>query len=166
MAYLPASQSDRDSGNFQFNSQMTLLDAHNLIFEFFKSHDVYSHKDNYKELLTIDATGSNEVKMAILDEALSKFQKMELVSLITVPHETDKTRTTNFWVLVKPLPQWEQIVSISGNVAQHIATMVNNFAKKWGDKDVQCNPLEVREKDIYYLLIVIDRMMGEADKSA
>ena len=134
----------------------TISEAVVLLFNFFIQKNIYTHSENYKDLLVVNGL-DKELNQAIINKALEHLEKQEIVKQIGI--KTDKV-DTNYWVLVKPLSAIEQGVTISGETAMMITQTINSYCASFGDEKNMVNPLSITEKDIMNLLIIIQKMLG------
>ena len=102
--------------------------------------------------------GDEETDREIFKLALSDLEKREIVSKFLIVNSTDVA-----WVLVKPLQQYEQNLTISPITAHTIAKVINNECEKHQDKENLCNPVSITDRDIQNVLKLLFTPPDEVD---
>lgn len=124
---------------------MTVLEMSHELYGWFKNHDSFEMERDFKQivLISVDEIEDKSLLLASLDG----LEKLGLVKLQTF-------KTKKYWFLVKPLPAFEQTVSLNGEMTREIALIINDFCDKIEDRTDFCDPLSVSTKDIKNLILI------------
>lgn len=132
---------------------MTVIEASNLIFNYFKTNDSYRLDKDFNKVVTISSTP--ELDKLTISAALEKFVKTDLVTNKVIIDEQGKSEQV--WILNRPLMSFEQMVKLSGEMSDRIASFLNDFSEgqtcencgeNCDECDYQVDPLQLTEKDI------------------
>ena len=136
---------------------MTILDANNTVFQFFREKgDVLDLEENFADLVPISIDA--ELEKQILIASLAQFEKEGLVTRL--PHKTA------VWVLTRPLEQYNQKVDLSAGTAGALANLVNQVCRAQGERQRLVDVLAVCDTDIQSLILIAHQAIsqGEAEK--
>jgi hypothetical protein len=137
---------------------MTIQDAIEILFYHFQNNNNYNHTTNLKDLILVQKENADwGLETAVLDKALEEMEKNKIVTAVKTPNSSIST-----WVLMKPINQWEQHVTISGEVGAELARIVNAWCKQTNDTKSLVNPINITGNDIYKLLVVVNKLMENA----
>ena len=125
---------------------MTILEAKSLLFGFFSANHTFAIDGDIKKLVPISIT--EELDRAIFHAALDDMEKAEIVRLLLV--EDHKV-----WVLNQPLDNYNQTIVLTKVTCGAIVSLLNAFAEQLKSDELLVDPLNVREKDIQNLLILL-----------
>lgn len=131
---------------------MTVLDATNKLFEFFKKNDAYSHKDDFLKLVIISE--NPEKDEAAVELALQEFVKLDIASF----HEI---KNKKYYVLKKSWDSYEQTVKITSLVAKLISDLINNYSQLVSS-NITSDPKNITEEDIKNLYIICSSLISSA----
>ncbi len=135
---------------------MTVLDASNLLFQFFLKNNSFCLEEDFIKLVTVsDVT---ERHKAAIVAALDSFEKNGIIKSTRID---DKY----YYTLTKSLSALEQNVIISGETAVFIAERINAFCELLGGSNEVCNPSDIKEEDIKYLIIALDTLMNKSEET-
>jgi hypothetical protein len=131
---------------------MTIIDAYQLLNEYFNSNTVFTLKKNRKEVVVIsdDEDGEN----AALFCALAEMEKGGILRSSEIGGE-------KYWVLYKSLESFSQTIEISAFVAAGIASVINGICDKLGTDSEKCDPKDVTEKDLKNLIYMASKVSAE-----
>ncbi len=129
---------------------MTLLDINNQLIEFFLNHEKFNLDENL-DSIKISESYIEHTKALVISALNSLVNKGMLVKL------DDKN-----YLLTQPINNFSQSITISPNIASAIADKVNMIKIDEDDEsgDVS-NQLNLGERDIVKLLIIIDMLLEE-----
>ena len=127
---------------------MTILEASNKLFDFFKTHDTFSFPENFKDIVLI--TENKPKEFGVIYLALKKLEEVKLIKY----HPVD---LNEFWYLEKPLDSYEQSITVSPNTASTISKIVNKVYEN-NDEKYESDSLNINEKDINILLSLINSL--------
>ena len=137
---------------------MTLLEIKNLIFKFYTENDTLVLPEGFNKVILISEFP--EMELAIMKECLKSFSELGLVKI--VDFEDDKKKKTAY-VLEKPLKNYEQSVTLSGEIASYIAQILNDM--KDNDDQNVVNPLSITQENIESMIILITQLLKEYKKN-
>jgi len=137
---------------------MTLLEIKNLIFKFYTENDTLVLPEGFNKVILISEFP--EMELAIMKECLKSFSELGLVKI--VDFEDDKKKKTAY-VLEKPLQNYEQSVTLSGEIASYIAQILNDM--KDNDDQNVVNPLSITQENIESMIILITQLLKEYKKN-
>lgn len=131
---------------------MTIIDAYQLLNEYFNSNTVFNLKKNRKEVVVIsdDEDGEN----AALFCALAEMEKGGILRSSEIGGE-------KYWVLYKSLESFSQTIEISAFVSAGIASVINSICDKLGTDSEKCDPKDVTEKDLKNLIYMASKVSAE-----
>jgi hypothetical protein len=130
---------------------MTTIESCSKLYEWFAKNDTFSLK-NLKDIAHVSDNPSAD-EASILS-ALSEFDKLGLVIC-------QKVKDENYWVLKRPFSSMEQTVNISANTALSLANFINEICDYNKSTENYANPLEIRERDIQFLLYLLNEKEEE-----
>ena len=136
---------------------MTILDANNTVFQFFREKgDVLDLEENFAELVPISIDAGLEKQ--ILIASLTQFEKEGLVTRL--PHKAA------VWVLTRPLEQYNQKIDLSAATAGALANLVNQVCRARGERQRLVDVLAVNDTDIQSLILIAHQALtrGETEK--
>ncbi len=143
----------------------TILDIKNELFTFFAKNEKFILPDQLEEILP----GSNEkvsdteiVKAAleyfVTSGIVKKFVFTELVGKGAKAKNVEKSG----YILEKKLTEYDQTITISGQLAAFIAATNNSFKEK---DEILCNPLAIVPADIENLIILVGQLFKKSADS-
>lgn len=130
---------------------MTVLDATQHLFEWFKTHDTFEEK-NITEIILISDTPERD-KAAFLC-CLDDLTKNEIVGVTEV-------KERKIWVLKKNLQAFDQDVSIPYHLAVEISQCLNRMCNVLDDHTDEADPLNLSTKDLMNLTFVCKTLQGD-----
>lgn len=128
---------------------MNIISASNKIIQWFSKNDTFNMEDHFKELILISESIEYE-KAAVLC-ALEELKKIDIVRDCQI-----KTKT--YWILFKPIEQLNQNVLLSGNTANIISKIINDFCEATNDTQNICDSKSITDKDINNLLLIVSKI--------
>jgi hypothetical protein len=127
---------------------MTILEAISNIYEHFVGHSIFEFEEYFKEKTLI--TDNKEELKAIYNEALKQLETSGLIKSIRYQFDNHLMEK---WVLVKPIQNLDQSLTITGDLAAAVAQTINLVAEMTDDK-YRSDPININREDIKYLLAV------------
>lgn len=122
---------------------MTIVEAANILLEYFGKKDSFSMEDNYAEVMRISETPSEDKMAFVL--ALQDLEKADIV----------KSDSKNkIYILKKPLNSFDQNIQLGGMTANLVAKIINDFCDKIKDKRDYCDAKNLTEKDLRNLVFL------------
>jgi len=131
---------------------MTIIDAYQLLNEYFSSNTVFTLKKNRKDLVVISEDEDSE--NAALVCALIEMEKGGVVRSSEVGGE-------KYWVLYKSLESFSQTIEISAFVAAGISSVINTVCDNLGTDSEKCDPKDISEKDLKNLIYMASKVSAE-----
>jgi len=128
---------------------MTILDAYQLINEFFNKKTILNIKKNFKEIILV--TENEEEDEAALTCALKEMEKSGIVKNCQIGEN-------NYWVLYKPLEAFSQDIELNYLLAAGISSVINNVCEALGNDAEKCDPKNITEKDIKNLIFIASKV--------
>jgi hypothetical protein len=132
---------------------MTVFDATGKLFEWFESHDHFQIDTDFKTLTLISDHPSLE--KAIVMKALEELEGAEFLVSVLAGEE-------KYFVLKKPLHSFEQQITLAAPTCMSIASHINTFCEKTGDKTNMCDVRNIEEKDVQNLMWLIHEASNES----
>jgi len=131
---------------------MTIIEANNLLIDFFCERDTFELDRDFKKAVLI--TENEEQDKATLSAALQTLETEGIVMKASTPSLSTKKLNKTFWVLVKPFNTISQTLQISAMTGVHMAKILNAAIQGSTSNTELCNPSRVTEKDINNLLLL------------
>lgn len=125
---------------------MTILDATNLIYEWFRKNDSFEMNRDLRKVLTI--VEDNEEACVAFKIALSDLEKNNLICSRAYGEKT-------YYILSKSYESYTQNVEINSYTSRWVSEHINDFCSLIEDKTDLCNSTNVSDKDIRNLLHII-----------
>lgn len=130
---------------------MTVQEAITHLLDHFKNHSSF---DSQKDPLGIGAVcSSKEEKKEIFNLALIELEKKDIVR-----------KGSKKWYLMQPLSSIPQDLSLSYPVCLEISKSINSFCSMIDDFKDYCDPLQISERDIFNLLILLEHYRESTDE--
>ena len=130
---------------------MTVLDATSLLYEWFSRNDCFNLKEDFLKIVTITETPEAD-KSAVMC-GLEKWKDMNMVE-----------NHGDYWVLNKKLSSLDHSVTICSDSALIINTFNTRYAEIIEDHAYACDPCNIQEKDVQYLLALCSDLI-KSEKS-
>jgi hypothetical protein len=124
---------------------MTVLDASNSLVEWFLKNDSFCIEEDFNKIVLISENEERET--AAVRAGLDKLIQLKLITRYEV-HEKE------YWVLSKPIEQYEQEVEINAALAKDIADVINEFCDEIEDQLDRCDSTDLSPKDIKNILLL------------
>ena len=137
---------------------MTILEALANIYESFVKSPIFEFEEYFKEKTLI--TDNKEELKAIYNEALKQLEQSGLIKPIRYQFEEHLMEK---WVLVKPIQNLDQTLTITGDLAAAVAQTINLVAEMTDDK-YRSDPININREDIKYLLAIGMTFLNKPDK--
>lgn len=134
---------------------MTIIQASNLLFEYFKKNDAYSPKKDFLKLILV--TENPEKDEAAVNLALEEYEKSEIVKKIDVKND-------KIWVLNKALDTYNQNISISPALATAISDLITKYCNLTDNKSITSDPKSLSEEDIKNLYYICHYLINKASE--
>lgn len=67
----------------------------------------------------------------------------------------------NFWILVAPITQMAQEVTISPMIAEMVAETINNYRESYEVEEGECSKIDLAEEDILNLCNIVQMLLSE-----
>lgn len=131
---------------------MTIIEANNLLIDFFCLNDTFELDRDFKKVVLI--TENEEQDKAILATALGTLEAEGIVMKASLPSLSTKKLNKTFWVLVKPFNTISQTVQISATTGSNLAKILNAALQGSASDAELCNSCKVTERDINNLLLL------------
>lgn len=125
---------------------MTILDATNHLYDWFRTNDSFEENRDLRKILPIiekDEETNVAFKIALVE--------LEKINLIAAKEYGEKT----YHVLRKPYEAYTQNVEISSHTSKWVAEHINDFCNLIEDKTDLCNATSINDKDVKNLLLII-----------
>jgi hypothetical protein len=137
---------------------MTILEASNLIYDFFgKQDDVLLSRDFNKIILI---SPDKEKDKAILTLALESFEKMEIVE--SCPYQPKiSSPIEKLWVLKRPITAYPQDIKLPYSFCKQMGDFINLYCEKFDFKGSMCDIKSIKEKDMENLLSIAIVLLNE-----
>lgn len=137
---------------------MTTLEASLKLINWFSENDYFNYPKDLNKLLVIHEDDNDKYPVVC---ALNN-----LLSENFVACESNLVGE-KIYFLNRKLEQMEQDVKINGALACNIADRVNWFCQEViKDESEMCNPKELKPKDLWNILHILDFLKKEVDKSS
>jgi len=135
---------------------MTTLDAALKLYEWFAENDSFNFKINFKNLPVV----SDEpfVTKATFQTALDEMEKAGYLSKTILNND-------EYWILKKPLAAMDQTLSLNGTLCGAIASVINSACEQLKDTKNICNPLNLKEGDIEFLMFLLNLKYKDQENS-
>lgn len=124
---------------------MTVLDASNSLVEWFLKNDSFCIEEDFNKIVLISENKERET--AAVRAGLDKLIQLKLITRYEI-HEKE------YWVLSKPIEQYEQEVEINAALAKDIADVINEFCDEIEDQLDRCDSTDLSPKDIKNILLL------------
>ena len=124
---------------------MTVLDANNLLFEWYGANNSFVMERDLKKVVPI--IEDEEETKTTLSLALEELREANLVKVCE-----DK----KYYILVKPFGAYQQSPEISSWVANYAGAKINEFCDLINDDSDRCDASQISERDIKNLCHIID----------
>ena len=118
---------------------MTVFDATTLLYGWFSNNDSFHMERDFLKLVTL--TENPDEDKAAVNCGLRKWEELNMVD-----------RDGEYWVLTKKLSSLEQTLTITADSALIISTFTSKYADVIKDDTYLCDPCNIQEKDLQYLL--------------
>ena len=128
---------------------MTILDAYQLVNEFFNKKTVFNIKKNFKEVVLVSEHEDED--QASLLCALKEMEKSGIV-------RNCQLGESDYWILFKPLDSFSQEVEINYLLAAGISSVINNVCEALGNDGEKCDPNNISGKDIKNLIFIASKV--------
>tara|TARA_Y100001963_G_scaffold87852_1_gene121367 strand:+ start:3342 stop:3767 length:426 start_codon:yes stop_codon:yes gene_type:complete len=135
---------------------MTKFEATNKLFVWFTENDSFCIEDDFKKVILLSE--SEERDLAAVELSLESLEKMEFIS-----HKTINNK--KYWILHKPISQFESNVAIPAQLGIAISESINEFCDIINDDRDKCDATDIKEKDIQNLLFMYNhakKLVGES----
>jgi len=124
---------------------MTIQEAVSHLIEHFNSNDSFDIKKDLTSLAVI--CPSKEEKKEVFELALKELEQKDVLR-----------KGQDKWYLLKPLDSFVQEVSISPRTCSEISNVINAFCESLDDFKDYCDPLEVSERDVFNLVLIVKHL--------
>jgi len=137
---------------------MTTLEASLKLFNWFSEKDYFNYPKDLNKLLIIHENDNDKFPVVA---ALNNFLTEDFISCeVNLIGE-------KVYFLNRKLDQIEQEIKISGSLACSIADRINWFCQEVIKDDSEiCDPKDVKMKDLWNILNILDFLKKEVDKSS
>lgn len=131
---------------------MTIVETFEKLNEFFSQKSIFNIEDNYKDLFLISEDENH--KIASIKCALTELQNSGVIRCTNV-------KDKEYWVLYKPLEAYDQTIEINYLLAAGISSVINNVCKIVGNDSDQCDPNNLRDRDLQNLVVIASKVSKE-----
>lgn len=121
---------------------MTVYEAELKLFNYFSKKDSFSFAENFSEVIPISE--NEALDKAVIQLALNQYIYHDLLKQLG-----------DYYILLKPLNQISQNVSLSFNTISSIVNIIETYAESHNVKGLSANPLSIQEKDIQTILGIL-----------
>jgi hypothetical protein len=128
---------------------MTILDAYQLINEFFNKKTVLNLKTHFKEIVMV--TENEEEDEAALRCALKDMETSGLLRSCSVGG-------SDYWILFKSLEAFSQQIELNYLLAAGISSVINNVCEVLQNEAEKSDPKNITEKDIKNLIFIASKV--------
>jgi|TARA_R110000765_G_scaffold419885_1_gene524437 uncharacterized UPF0160 family protein len=137
---------------------VTIFEASISLYSWYAENDIFS-MSNYPDMVRkMNLFKENEAQdKAAFRCALQQLENMALISKTEVNKK-------EYWVLSRNLSCVEQEVKLSAETCLSISQVVNTFCEVIDDIADECDPTEVKEKDIKNLTYIAGVLLSKKDK--
>ena len=118
---------------------MTILEAVNKLLNFYNQKDIFTFEEDFQN--TIFISENPDLDKIVFSLALQDLEKTDMI-------KSHKSGKKVYYVLKKPLINYDQNIILSGTTATLISKIINDFCDKIKDKRDYCDPRSINEKDI------------------
>ena len=132
---------------------MTVLDASNSLVEWFLKNDSFCIEEDFNKIVLISENKERET--AAVHAGLDRLVQLKLIS----KHEVYEKE---YWILAKPIEQYEQEVEINASLAKDIADVINQFCDQIDDQLDRCDSTNLSPKDIKNILLLCTHYKTQA----
>jgi hypothetical protein len=126
-----------------------LAEVKRKLFDYFTKNDVIHIEKHFKDVFILSEDA--DLEKALIEEALKEFQDKDLVIRV-------KGHGVDAWVLKRPLSEYSQTIELNFNVINAIAQTINGFCDELNIQDGKIDPLNIRERDIENLVLIIHNL--------
>ena len=123
---------------------MTVLDANNLLFEWFGSNDSFVMERDFKKVVPIFE--DEEEMKTTLNLALQELCEANLVKIC---------ENKKYYILTKPFGAYQQSPEINSWIANYASVKINEFCDLINDDSDRCDASNLCEKDVKNLCHII-----------
>jgi len=129
---------------------MNVLDATIKLYDWFGKHDSFTMEKDFKPLVLL--TESPERDRAAVLCALESLEKYEVVQSVEI--ETKNLIKKRIWTLTRPLESMPQNVEVNYDMANMMATVINQFGEAIGRKENFCDPSQITAENVKDLIFI------------
>lgn len=123
-----------------------IIDAQTELLSFFEKNDSFIPDKDFDKIIPISE--NRELDLSVFISALNLLEKSQIVI---------RSEDNRFWTLLKPIQQYNQNITLSYQTVSSIAAIVNDFCHKNDITDALVNPMNIQEKDIQSLIILLNK---------
>jgi len=132
---------------------MTILHVINKLYTYFLENDIFDLEKNFQDIF--QNSDQLDIDKALILKSLEELQRLEIIEKIKYFKENEE-KDDFFWVLKSPLNQKEQSLTIKPETAMLIAQCLNAFSQTTGNKELECNVLNIKNEDIQNVINIIN----------
>ena len=137
---------------------MTTLEASLKLIDWFSENDYFNFPKDLNKLLVIH---ENENDKFPVIAALKNLLEENIIAI------EEDLNGDKIYFLNRKFEQMEQEIKINGSLACNIADRINWFCQEIiKDESEICNPKEIKSRDLWNILHILDFLKKEVDKSS
>ena|ERR1700733_13206358 len=134
---------------------MTILEAKSLFYSYFSKNHSFSLEKNFTDIIRI--TDNRDLDNVTLTLALEDLVKTEVLRFALVLNEKGDSERT--WILSQPLDACPQTVVLNHATVTAIVELLILASEQLKTDSVLPDPLNIREKDIQNILILLQNSL-------
>ena len=137
---------------------MNILQATNVLIEYFKEEDTFCFETNFESLKGI---GEESEQCGIKAALLCALERMETNGIVC-SSKLDKTAPpVRYWVIVRPFATFNQNLELDPTTALLISKIINSFSSASGNDLIQSDPTSINSEDIQNLCTIATMLIDE-----
>jgi len=122
------------------------------LFAYFSTHDTFSLDEDFDKLYPLTNKAETPLQKALIEKALEEYVTQKIVSFLQFKVGDLPKKV---WVLDKPIEQYSQTIDLNYPTLLGLTNLINNYCDQIKNKSAKVNPLNVQEKDINSLLLIV-----------
>lgn len=136
---------------------MTIITASQHLIEYYKKHDCFNLKGDFKRLFPNYISETPEEDKAAILAALEELVATTICRKSTI----DKI---DYYLLIRPISQLNQNVNLSSITIELICKILSQASEKLKDQEISFDPLRLEEKDILLAITILNEVINANNK--
>lgn len=137
------------------------IEVKHALLSYFTQEDTIRPDKDFA-LVKFDCDNEN-LKKALIKDALQELEKVEIVRPLVFQEDNVKQE---WWVLVKPLALFEKQINFSCETAIGLADAINGYFKAAGKPNELTDPMNLKERDLQKLALIVESLMPKAPENS